>query len=335
MDYGNIVSRAWEITKRYRMLWLLGLFAGGSSMFSSGGSSSGTRWSESASTTGDMARQWSMFVEWFYKYESLIIFAGLVLMLVSVVFWALGIAARGGLVREIEFADAGHVPSLRRGWGFGFSKFWRTFGVSIVTALPMLIFVGIFIAAIVAMGLPFVLALAHGDSPQLATGTGFALLGVFIIGFPIMIVLGYISAAWARLSLCAAMLEDLTLGVALKRGWQIIRTRFGYVFAVGLIEFGLSIVIAIAIGIVTAILAMPAVVFGVIGARDGFGNAAMPAIAAVLGGLVFVVFLMLTGMFNTFFTAIWVTFFRTVTGRHVLPVVPAAPAPATWSPKSV
>jgi hypothetical protein len=37
MDYGALIQDAWRLTWRYRFLWVLGLFAGGTIGFSGGG----------------------------------------------------------------------------------------------------------------------------------------------------------------------------------------------------------------------------------------------------------------------------------------------------------
>ena len=54
MDYGALVSRAWNLTWRHRFLWILGLFAGGgvSSCGSGAGGGGEGRWGPIPATPG-------------------------------------------------------------------------------------------------------------------------------------------------------------------------------------------------------------------------------------------------------------------------------------------
>lgn len=307
MDYITIVKRAWQITRKYPMLWVLGFFAGGT-FAASGGQGGG--WSDNGSSGGyNYSDGMEAAVDWASGHVGLIVAAGVFLFAVALVMWVVGVAARGGLVSEVGIADEGLIPSLGRGWRTGFKRFWRVFAIQFVTALPV-IAAGIVFAVLVVLMLVPVFRVVGFDSATDVDFGGFIVLGLlFIIGIPLIIVLSLLANAWSRLALAAGVLDDKSLGSALEAGWLLVRRRLGSVAVVALIEIAASILVGIVIASVAAIFVIPAIFGGVLGAATGAVVFLLP-VFAIVGLLVFMVVAVVMSAANTFTTALWTIAYR-------------------------
>ena len=134
MDYGKILSRAWQITWRWKILWILGFLASIGQGFGSSGSSYQTR--------GD---------EWGgprIPEEAWVVIAavGCLALLLGIALWVLSLIARGGLVTGVQQVEDDGATTLGSAWRAGVGRFWTLLGISILTGLPA------FIAAVLAAG---------------------------------------------------------------------------------------------------------------------------------------------------------------------------------------
>jgi len=112
MDYLDILKRAWNITWRYKALWVLGFFAA-----AAGGSGGGGN--PASYSTG--AEDWSPgamepFFDWMAQNWVYLAIVGTALFFVGVIYWVLSIAAQGGLVHAVNEAAEGRQPSLGPAW---------------------------------------------------------------------------------------------------------------------------------------------------------------------------------------------------------------------------
>lgn len=332
MDYGTYVRRAWEITKKHRLLWVLGFFAGGT-VFSGGGGGGGSSWREPAGKPSDFQPYLDESTRWAGEHLALLLMVALAVFAVMVVFFIVSLAARGGLYSEVEYADSGREPSLRRGWSTGLSKVGRTFAVAFVTGLPAVAASLAFAFALIASALPLLLAVFSGSDPDWGAVSLVGFLFVLLLGIPVMALVGFVSRIWMQLALCAGILEDRTAGDALSRGWRLFREHLKDSALLGVIEIGLTFAVGLALGVVAAAVAIPAALAAVMGARSGVAVVMLP-VGAVLALAAAALAAVVAGASATYFAALWVTFFRDLTGRtEPMPVVAATPPVATWTPR--
>ena len=137
MNYGEILSRAWQIIWKHKILWVFGILAGCTQAGSSGGSNSGIRFSGRENT--------QMYNRIFGQVDPDVwIIVAVVVGLVIIVLWLiaifLGTIGKIGLVRGTLQAEGG-AERLILGELFSGSMpyFWRVLGLNVLAFLVMLI----------------------------------------------------------------------------------------------------------------------------------------------------------------------------------------------------
>lgn len=321
MDHMGILKKSWSITWRYRALWLLGIFAGvtgpsfGGSSGSSGGSSGTTTGGSGTPTPAEFGSQLSRIVTQALPF---LIVAAAVLIVVGFVWWVLGIAARGGLVKAVDGIEEGRGATAGSAWAGGFENWGRVFTLELLLGLPVLV---ILTVGLLLVGGPIVAALAAGQEPGAEVLGGVCGgAGVLLLAVPIGVVTGALAIVGTRY----AVLDGLGATAAIGAAWGALRSRFKDTALMWLVNLAVNAVLGIAVGIPMAIVAvifiLPAVGFG----------AVMESWEAAAGTIaVMIVVLALVGMFvngvwGTFTSAMWTIWWRRLTGREQV----AAPAPA-------
>ena len=242
MDFGKVLGRAWQITWRWKMLWVLGFLAA----LGQGGSSA-PQWNWNYTLSDQDFQRWS-YQPWEYAEE---VFAGIavlvlalccVALIIAIILWVVSIIARGGLIAAVQQVEVEGETSFGRAWSAGARKFWTLFGLGILASLPIIlvVIIGIIIFSIgiaAGVGLMEVGEAAGITSIIFVTVIcgGFLCCGMFVL----VIVLAQIRIYGER----AAILEDLGWIDAFKRGWQVLVENIGATLILWLIFFALGIVI--------------------------------------------------------------------------------------------
>jgi hypothetical protein len=312
MDYGDILKRAWNVTWRYKALWVLGFFVGGAA-----GGTSGSRTSSTTGSTlgsGGTAGLQSFLAQ----YGALILVGLLAAAVVGLLFMVVALAARGGLIHLVNEAEEGRPVKLGDGWRAGFSKWGRLFGVSFLAALPILIIVAIVLAIIGASAFSaFQAYTASGSTQTLARSFAGPLLGASCFVIILLIAaafLGVVLSIAASLGLRYVMLEDRRAVASLKQGWDDLWTKRG-AFVMFLIVTAVGIVFGIVVGVVGGIAAVTARVLS--------GTRVIGATAS-LAGLVALLLIVPASIYGTFIDAVWTIFFRRMTGLQAAPALQVA-----------
>ena len=294
MDYGGIIKKAWNITWRYRVLWILGLFAGGAS---GGGSSSNFSQSEEEFDPS----QFDSALQWMSENVALIAAGVMILLVIGLALWILSVAARGGLIHLVNEAEEGHPVRLGDGWGVGFSKWGRVFLIDLVLYLPFMILLVVMLFA----ALMPVISAAEGSDPMPAL---FSMCGALVFGGLILMVLGFVIALLENMAIRHGILDDTPAMQSIGAGWSDFRSRFKDLFVMWLIMLAIGLGFGMIIGVVGAMFGV-AMAFAVMGG-------AWP-VATMMGFVLFLVMLLPQAVFGTFSSAIWTIFFRYMTGRQV------------------
>lgn len=296
MDYFGILKRALKITWRYKVLWVLGLFAGTTSQ---GNFNNTFQQQESAGGTDP-------FTQWIGENTlNFAILAG-VLFFIAMIIWVISLVAQGALVWGANEGAEERQPSLGKAWGVGFNKLGRTFMIGLVVGLPVLI-LAILIGVLVAvLGIGGYLA---GDSAGAAGGALVGLCVVLPIFVILVIAISIVVGIVYPLALRYGVLHDITFGEAIKRGWYDLRGKRGaFVFWLVMILPGIA-----ASAIFAAIMLpffVPAFLM-IMSERYVMGIG-----LAVLGWLVM---LLPVAIYSTFVSTAWTVFFRQMTGMEVPP----------------
>jgi len=321
MDYLDILKRAWNITWRYKALWVLGFFAA-----AAGGSGGGGN--PASYSTG--AEDWSPgamepFFDWMAQNWVYLAIVGTALFFVGVIYWVLSIAAQGGLVHAVNEAAEGRQPSLGPAWRVGFSKWGRVFMISFVLGLPLVVLGMAMVAMLLASGFS-AFSLTQGEN-----AAGGALVGFMCCGFPLFLVLmvagALIISILVQLAVRYGVLADFTFGRAIVQAWNDLWAKKGaFVFWLVMLLPGM------AYGLVALLFLLPFGVPAVLLIVDGNYS-----VGALLGVLAFLMLLVPGAIYGTFVSASWTVFFRRMTGMEAVPArVPSGPqypvAPSPGAP---
>lgn len=300
-NFGEVLSRAWQIIWKHKVLWIFGIFAG-CSRAGGGGSSGGGGGGGSGPGGGqpfseferifDQISQWISDNPWVVA-----VFVVLILILVVLSVF-LGTISRIGLIKGTYQAEQGAERLI---FGEVFSEsmpyFWRVFGLSLLIGLMfLLIFLPLIFFGVITAGIGFICIIP--------------LLCLLIpISWAVMVVIEQANAA--------IVLEDLGIGDGLRRGWEVVRANIGTMIVMALILFIGSAVVSIAFAIPVIIAVFPLAI--------GFAAGAERTpllIAGVCCAVYLPILLILNGILTAYVQSAWaLTYMRLTKPQDNAPVM--------------
>src|SRR6266508_3183076 len=196
-NFGEVLSRAWQIIWKHKVLWIFGIFAGcsrGSGNFRGNTGGGGNGGPGQPNFPPEVMRVF----EFIQQNLTMIIVLGCILLLVI---WAitifLGTIGKVGLIRG-TFQAEGSSERLIFGQLFSESMpyFWRVFGLSLIVAIPILIVLAVLIAA----GVAFAISASNGNDAARVGVFGIVplLIGCVCLLIPVMFVVGMIITGISR-----------------------------------------------------------------------------------------------------------------------------------------
>lgn len=301
-NFGEVLSRAWQIIWRHKVLWIFGVFAG----CSRGGGGSAGGGGGGAGPGGDrpfpeIERFFEQLGQWIDNNAWIIaVFVLLILALVILVIF-LGTIGRIGLIKGTYQAEQG---SERLILGELFSEsmpyFWRVLGLSLLIGLMfLLIFLPLIFFGVITAGIGFICIIP--------------LLCLLIpISWAVTVVIEQANAA--------IVLEDLGIVDGLRRGWEVVRANVGTMIVMALILFIGSAVIGIVLAIPLIITVVPVA----IGLAAAGGD--RPALWLLTLGICFAIYLpillVLNGIVTAYVQSAWaLTYMRLTRPQDNAPVI--------------
>jgi hypothetical protein len=321
MNYGRVLSRAWEITWRWKVLWILGFLA---ALGSGGGGGGGG--GSSYSTSGNEWPSW-----WGYQYQEPYIPPGMVAaiiglaclaLIIGIAIWVVSVIARGGLIAGVQQVEEEGQTSFGLAWRAGARRFWTLFGISILAAIPLIILVVAGIVTLIVMFAGSGFAFESSDAAG-AIGIVSSILcgGAFCCGMIIVAILLQQIRVYAER---AAILESLGWIEAFLRGWNVLKANLGPTIIFWLIFLAIGIVFFIGIAAILAAVTLPFIALLV---NVDLGPWLLAPVCC--GGLVFVIAAaLINAIVQTFTSATWTLAYREMVGL----AVPAADTPAAELP---
>jgi hypothetical protein len=303
MDFGAILSRAWQIIKKHKALWIFGILAGCSNASTSGGSNSGYRFA-----SVEMPGQFDLFMRQFervpdWQIVTLIIVIGIIVLAAVLLVIILGTVGRIGLIRGTVLAEQGNE---RIPFGELFSSsmgyFWRVLAVNLVGWI--LLGIGFLILAI-PLGI-------------LTCGIGLLCL-VPLIWFAQLVI---------EQTNIAIVVENAGVGEGLRRGWEVVTKNLGPMIVMALILYlGVGLIAGAIIGLPIALVVGPAVAGIVIGATQEIpkiiGGSVLYAALCLVAYLP--VLILLSGILRGYISSAWTLTYMKLTNPPVI-VEPIPPA---------
>lgn len=304
MDYGAVLSKAWQIGWKNKGLWILGILAGCSASGRGGGSQSTSgfrgynydygQWR--GQTLPDLERLFGVRIQ---EEAVILAFAALacVALFIGLVLLVLGVIGQGGLIAGYGMADEGSAVSFSEAFSLGLQNFWKLLGIRVVFWLAGIIVVLFLVLGAVFFGI-------------ITLGIGLiCLIPLICVFIPVAIAVdGYVV-----LTMVAAVEEQLGVFDSFGRAWNVIKENLGPALVMALI-------LIVGGGIVSAIIFLP------------FASVVLPAITGILigtdqsisGGLVISglclvlaipVGILVNGILTTFVTGSWTLTYRRLTGK--------------------
>lgn len=314
MDYGKVLGRAWEITWRWKSLWILGFLAG----LGSGGSGNPSSTISSSNYDGYSQNleqfgigPWDSFADiqgFIAPILGIILLICCVFLILGIALWVVSVIARGGLIAGVQQVEDEGKTTFRSAWVAGRRKFWTLFGLGILAALPMIV-VGLILVVFLAAGIAAGVGMMEveewlGISAIVITAiAGFGLLccGLFIIG----IILEQIRVYGER----AAIIEDLGWIDAFKRGWQVLKENLVATIIFWILFAALGVVLFIITFVAMLGLAVPA--FIGIALLEPQTWMIVPGICF---GLLFIIFIVVAkSVITTYISSSWTLAYREMT----------------------
>ena len=279
LDFGALLGRAWKITWQNKILWLFGILAA----LGGGGGNPNFSFDQSnflggAGGPNNLPPNLEQFVE---RMGPMIVAVALGLVclgfILALALIVLSVIGRGGLISGVLTAEAGKKVTFSEAWGAGVANFWRLFVIQLVVG----------VAGLVVSLFSFVAFITICLAP------------LACIGFIAVAVLGVI-AYFAQI---AAVTENLQLGAALSRAWEVIKANLAPIVVLGIV---LAVVTAL-IGFVLALPFVAIVIPAVVGRVTESARVANAMLIFLLAcGTVYLpVLLVLSGILHTWVTAVW------------------------------
>jgi hypothetical protein len=292
-NFGEVLTRAWQIIWKHKVLWIFGIFAGcgrgggnggGGAQGGGGGTGPGDQPFPELERTFEQFGQWIQDNPWII---AVVVLIGLVLLLISIF---LGTIGRIGLIRGTYQADTG---AERLNFGELFSEsmpyFWRVFGLSLIIFLiTLLIFVPLALFGVLTAGIGFL-----------------CVLPLICILIPVLWALSVV----IEQANAAIVLDNLGIGDGLRKGWEVARANVGPIILLALIIF-------IGSGIIGFIIAIPiiaAVVPLIFSAASNNPNTAW--VTVICCAIYFPILLLLSGILNAYVQSVWTLTYMRLTAK--------------------
>ena len=291
MNYGDLIRDAIRITRHNRYLWFFGFFVGLSSGGGGGGGGGGDFDEQSSAEIASVAA----FAAQRGPFDNVLLIVALVVVvfLILVVCFALYVISQGGLTESVAAIERGEARRFSSTWRSGVSYFWRVLG-------QVLLFVGIVLGILLAVGIPFALLIAGAFATDSTALRALVIFVAVLVGIAVLIVIFIPLAIIRQFARRELVVRGVGILGSVGTGYRLFRRNLGTSLLVWLIQLGLmlgaGIALIIGLLVVGFVLFLPTIILAVAGSQ------AAAIIAGVVAGLILlpllVVAVAILGTFN-------------------------------------
>ncbi len=320
MSYGEVIKEAFWIAWRNRFMWFFGFFVSGAA----GSFVSPTNFATfGADTPAGGPPLWLVnLVGWIQENPVLFVVLVAVFVVLVVSIWlALYAISRGGLAESVTAIDGGEERRFSSTWRAGVSHFWRVVGQ--VTILSLVWF-GLTLVISVLGALLAAGTFAATDSVAVRVLV-VALAAIVLL--PLLIVISVIVGIVAQFALRALVVGGEGVIASIGSGYALFRRNIGSSLLLLLIQVGIALgvgsVMFAALSAAGLLVSVPVTILS----SSGQG-AASAVVAAVLGVILSIPFIVLASAVGVFHQAYWTLAYLRL-ARHPEGTEPARQAGAT------
>ena len=292
MQLGEILSKAWTIIWKHKVLWIFGLLTGLSSVNTT---SSFSQSSEGQQLPSQLENYLTQLPNWQIALSALMVILVVLLLVVLLIF--LGTMGRIGLIRGASQADRG-APKLSFGELFqgGLPYFWRVFGLNLLVGFAFALIVILIMIASIPLAI--------------------SVVGLFCV-IPMICLLaplGFLVNLLIELSNNAIVLERKSIPDGLRRGWQMVSANLGQIILLGgvllLISWGAGFII----GLPFALFLTPLLGGLLIGTDISMSGGTLITVLLMIAYLP--ILLLLNGILQGYIRSAWTLAYLRLTARN-------------------
>ncbi len=319
MMLDRTLQHAFEITRKHKALWVLGLLA---ALASGGiGGLSGSNWQSDRPWQMPMdMTQWpglprgapvvtQTIPDWLpAAILALVVGLGIVGLFV----YCVGIIAQGGLIAGVQSVETAGTLTFSSAWRAGFAKFGRLFGLRLLVGLPAIV-----VSGVLAVGAAASFAFYVTNGLDRARDAMVAVAPLIILAAGALVCLSSVysllASALNTLGDRAIMLEEATILASLRKSWQLLRTNLGEMVVLALVLLLINVVVSVLAGMIVAIFVIPFAMLTAAASSDA--TRVLGVMLALGGGSVAVVAAcIIAGILQAFTSATWTLVYRDFTG---------------------
>ena len=300
-NFGEVLTRAWQIVWKHKVLWIFGILAG-CGRGGGGGSGGGQVRGSGDQPFPQLEQFFQQIGQWIENNPWIVAVLILLVIVLVIVGIFLGTIGRISLIRGTYQADGG---TERLNFGELFSEsmpyFWRVFGLSLLIFL-----IALFVFIPLALGGALFSAVTAGIG-------AICLLPLICLLIPLL----WAFSVVIEQANVAIVLENLSIGDGFRKGWEVVRANVGPILLLTLIIFIGSGVLGFLIAI-PLIAAVAPLIFG------AANNTTGPIwITVICCALYFPILLVLSGILNAYVQSVWTLTYMRLTAKPPLDNPPA------------
>jgi len=312
MDFGRIIGRAWQITWKFKILWLFGFLA---ALYFNNSSSSSYRYD---TLPPKLAGQ----VERFFFSPAFVPFIAAVIVvffLIGIVFAILKVIGRTGLVDQINAAEQGVRPTGRAGW-VAFRRYgWRMFWINLFSSLPSFLIIMLAVAPLIWATISLLMGLSKFSFYDFKPDPTAILLSL-VWFFPLCclgVLVGVFFSLLRTLAERVCVIEDQGIWESIKGGWRIFWGQLGSVFLMWLFIFVINFAVIGLIVIPAILISLLFFVPLLFSTQILDGDFSIGGLTSLicLGGVIWIWGMSIASIAETFYSGCWTLTYRPLTGR--------------------
>lgn len=249
MDYGSILTNAWNIIWKKKFLLLIGIL----SMLGANAGLGGVNFILNPSQLtrifdiyGEMGSGPGFSSAQIQTANSAIVIAGIVFVVLGIVLWFNSRISAGGLVAGVGRKGEGEISGFQEAWRAGWERRWPMFVLGLLILIPTWIFtvpMNLISATIQQQQMELTVR-----SEAIGPEYFYLLLGIcgLVCGSVFVLIPLYI---FQMLTERACVLENRTFSASIGRAWQIVRQKTGEIALLFLIQVGIGIGMGVVVGV--------------------------------------------------------------------------------------
>ena len=300
MDIAAVLSQAWKIIWKHKVLWVFGIFAGCSSL----GPRNNSQYTYEEQITPQIQAYINQVPDWLWVLIAIITVL-VILALIALVVFLTTIGRIGVIHGSRKVAQGATKLTFGELMREGMPYFWRLFLLGLLVGLAIF-------AVVILLALPFI-GLAALTQAWILLAV--CLIPLICLLFP----LGLFVGLWVEQASIAIVVDNLGIVEALRRAWQVISTNVGtYIIMWLILVFGFTFIGGLIITLPLFALLVPILAALFLATEQAFQTG---MILAVIGLLIYLpILILLNGILRGYILTAWTLTYLRLTVRAVLPI---------------